>query len=46
MNRRVLFVDDEPRILQGLENLLFYYTDDWDMEFAPGGQQAIDLLFR
>lgn len=42
--RSVLFVDDEPRVLEGLENLMFPYMDEWDMEFAEGGNQALALL--
>ena len=44
MTKRILFVDDEPRILEGLERLLFSCADGWDMSFAPGGQAAIDVL--
>ena len=42
--RRVLFVDDEPRILEGIENLMFDLLDDWDMEFATSGPEALLLL--
>ncbi len=42
--RRVLFVDDEPRVLEGIENLMFSYVDEWDMEFASSGQEAIQKL--
>lgn len=43
---RVLFVDDEPRILEGLENIMFPHTDDWDMEFALSGEEALQVLDR
>src|SRR5438309_5991971 len=42
--RRVLFVDDEPRILQGLENLLRPSRKRWQAVFAASGAQALDLL--
>ena len=41
--RRVLFVDDEPKILDGLENLLFPYMNEWDMEFCSGGEEALTI---
>lgn len=35
MNKqRVLFVDDEPRILQGLIRMLRGMRKEWDMVFA------------
>jgi HD-like signal output (HDOD) protein len=43
--RRILFVDDEQRILDGLRDLLRRRRNEWDMHFADGGQQAI-LLFE
>lgn len=42
--RKILFVDDEPRVLEGLRNLLRRYRHQWDMAFAPGGPAALDLL--
>jgi len=42
--RRVLFVDDEPRILDGLGRLLRPLREEWEMAFAPGGEAALALL--
>jgi len=42
--RRILFVDDEPRILAGLRRLLRPQRKEWEMHFAEGGQAALDLL--
>lgn len=42
--KRILFVDDEPKVLEGLENLLFPFMDDWDMAFAESGDKALLLL--
>ncbi len=39
--KRILFVDDEPRILQGLERMLFPMGDQWDMAFVNSGQAAL-----
>lgn len=42
--RRILFVDDEPRLLQGLRRMLHKLRDEWDMEFVQSGQEALELL--
>ncbi len=41
---RILFVDDEPRVLEGLENLLFDAPEEWEFEFALGGPDALERL--
>jgi HD-like signal output (HDOD) protein/ActR/RegA family two-component response regulator len=41
---KVLFVDDEPSILDGLRRSLRGKRAEWEMSFAPGGQPALDLL--
>ncbi|MEV4639851.1 response regulator [Actinoplanes sp. NPDC049548] len=41
---RVLFVDDEPRILDGLRRSLRGRRGEWDMEFANGGAEALERL--
>lgn len=41
---RILFVDDEPRILDGLRRLLRRQEDQWAMSFACGADQALALL--
>jgi len=42
--RRVLFVDDEPRILDGLRQMLRPQREEWEMAFATGGDAALALL--
>jgi len=42
--KRVLFVDDEPRVLKQLQQMLESQKDQWDMAFAPGGEAALTLL--
>ena len=42
--RRVLFVDDEPNVLRGLQRMLRSMRKEWDMQFANSGQEALDLL--
>jgi HD-like signal output (HDOD) protein len=44
MKTRVLFVDDEPSILDGLRNVLRRQRHDWDMAFAVGADAALDEL--
>lgn len=42
--KRVLFVDDEPRILDGLRRMLRVLRQEWEMEFVEGGARAIECL--
>lgn len=42
--RRVLFVDDEPRVLRGLRRLLEPLREQWELSFAESGAEALDLL--
>ena len=44
MKRQILFVDDDPLVLQGLRRMLYSMRDRWDMEFADGGEKALALL--
>jgi len=41
---RVLFVDDEPQILEGLRDSMRRWRRDWDMTFVIGGTSALDEL--
>lgn len=42
--RRILFVDDDPRILAGLQGLFRRERARWEMVFALGGRHALDQL--
>ncbi|MFQ5587929.1 MAG: HDOD domain-containing protein [Nitrospiria bacterium] len=42
--KRILFVDDEPRILEGLQNMLHRQRRKWDMVFALGGENGLKAL--
>lgn len=44
--KRLLFVDDEPKVLEGLENLLFPYIDEWEVNSATSGKEALSLLAK
>jgi HD-like signal output (HDOD) protein len=42
--KTLLFVDDEPRVLQGLQRQLRMMRADWDMNFVDNGKQALELM--
>ena len=39
--KRILFVDDESRILDGLRRMLYADRKQWEMEFVLGGEAAL-----
>ncbi|MEW4452315.1 response regulator [Bremerella sp. JC817] len=41
---KILFVDDQANVLSGLRRMLHGHRDEWEMEFASGGMEAIKLL--
>jgi HD-like signal output (HDOD) protein len=43
---RVLFVDDEPRVLEAIERTLFQLDVDWEVSFAEGGVEALSTLAK
>ena len=44
MKKRVLFVDDEAHLRQGLRRMSYLLRDEWEMEFAASGVQALEVL--
>ncbi|MEZ4649503.1 MAG: HDOD domain-containing protein [Candidatus Eisenbacteria bacterium] len=42
--KRLLFVDDEPRILQGIKRMLRTRRREWEVETAEGGREALELM--
>ncbi|MES1206147.1 MAG: response regulator [Pseudomonadota bacterium] len=46
MLRRILFVDDEQHVIDGLRNLLRKQRREWDMVFALGGQAALGEMAK
>lgn len=44
MNKRVLFVDDEPNVLDGLQRMLRPLRQEWEMEFVESGGAALEVL--
>ncbi len=43
---RIIFVDDEPRVIQGLKRMLHKMGREWEMAFAQNGPEALALLDR
>ncbi len=41
---RILFVDDEPRILEGIERMLFHKADEWEIICLTSGEAAMAEL--
>jgi putative nucleotidyltransferase with HDIG domain len=41
---RILFVDDEVKILEGLKRMMWLQRREWEMAFAPGGEAALTML--
>jgi putative nucleotidyltransferase with HDIG domain len=44
--KSVLFVDDEPKVLQALERMLRPLRHEWTMAFAASGREALETLER
>ena len=42
--RRVLFVDDDQQVLEGLQRVLRSNRQEWEMAFAQGGEAALAVL--
>ena len=42
--KQILFVDDEPMVLKGLQRTLRKMRSEWDMVFTASGKEALDLL--
>lgn len=40
----VLFVDDEPRVLDGIRRTMTDYAGEWESLFASSAPQALDIL--
>jgi HD-like signal output (HDOD) protein len=44
--KRILFIDDEPQLLSGLENALRKQRKQWEMKFVSSGDVALTELQR
>lgn len=43
---KILFVDDEPRVLDGLRRTLFDSPPDWEVRFARSAEEALDAMLQ
>jgi HD-like signal output (HDOD) protein len=46
MSKHLLLVDDEPMVLTGLQRSLRSMRDEWEMECAIGGVEALEVMAR
>ena len=44
MKKNILFVDDEPKILQGIRRMLRNMRHEWELSFAENGEEALDVI--
>ncbi len=44
MKKRILFVDDEALVLQGLQRMLRPMREEWEMEFLDSGAKALERM--
>jgi HD-like signal output (HDOD) protein len=44
MNKRILFVDDEPMILQGIQHSLRGMRSEWEVQLAGSGAEALETM--
>jgi HD-like signal output (HDOD) protein len=44
MKKKILFVDDDPAILQGIRNILRSERKQWDIQMATCGEEALEVL--
>lgn len=44
--KKIVFVDDEPNILDGLRRMLRSLRNEYDMYFAAGGREALELMAK
>ena len=42
--KSLLFVDDEPRVLQGLQRQLHNMRNEWQMNFLQDGRKALEFM--
>jgi len=42
--KRILFVDDEPKVLDGLRRMLYPYRNEWNMVFVSSAAEALQQL--
>jgi len=43
---RIIFVDDEARVLDGIRRFLYPMREEWHLRFAGSGSQALEIMSR
>jgi putative nucleotidyltransferase with HDIG domain len=43
---KILFVDDEINVLEGLQRMLRSQRGEWDLSFARGGREALEMMVK
>ena len=46
MKKHILFVDDEPNVLKGIERMLHSQREEWMLKSAQSVDAALDLIAR
>ncbi|MDP1724993.1 MAG: HDOD domain-containing protein [Alphaproteobacteria bacterium] len=44
MGIKILIVDNQPKVYQGLKRVLWTQKPDWDLFYAENGQKALELI--
>lgn len=44
--KKIIFIDDEANVLQGLKRSLRPMINEWDMTFLQSGKEALELLAK
>lgn len=42
--KKILFVDDDPHVLRGLQRMLHPMRAEWEAHFASGGKKALEMM--
>lgn len=46
MKDGILFVDDEPNIIQGIRRMMFPFRKEWNLFYAIGAEEALEIIRR
>ena len=44
VKKQILFVDDEPMVLKGIQRTLRKMRNSWDMTFTTSAREALEIL--
>ncbi len=44
MSLRILFVDDDKKVLSSLRRLFYYKKNEWKMDFVSSGEEALEKI--